>query len=94
MAKETTMTVRAVFDTRAAADLAIDHLVQQFAIARSRVHLRTDTGHNEAAEPDDVGQGEVEISADISPDRFAAVQRSLGKAGALFVTKGRASRFD
>lgn len=100
MADDSTTTIRATFDTRAAADLAVEHLVQQHGISRpdifiqSATHQNTtgttpsggDVSHEEGARNDAPLGGEIEVSADIAASQIAAVQRSLGEAGAIRVS--------
>ncbi|AYD05176.1 hypothetical protein [Neorhizobium sp. NCHU2750] len=100
MADDSTTTIRAVFDTREAADLAVEHLVQQHGISRPEFFIQSTTDWNTTgskpsgadasrtggARDDAALEGEIEVSADISADRFAGVQRSLGDAGAIRVS--------
>ena len=100
MADNSTTTIRATFDTRAAADLAVEHLVQQHGISRPDIFVRSasdrntagsapsggDASHDQGARRDAPLRGEIEVSADIASSQAAAVQRSLGVAGALNVS--------
>jgi len=45
-----------------------------------------DASHDDGARQDAPLEGEIEVSADIAASQVAAVQRSLGEAGALRVT--------
>ncbi len=100
MADDSTTTIRATFETREAADLAVEHLVQQHGISRPDIFIQPagnrntagsspsggDASHVEKARRDAPLEGDIEVSADIAPSEVAAVQRSLGDAGALNVS--------
>ena len=100
MADESTTTIRATFDTRAAADLAVEHLVQQHGISRPDIFIQSTTTENTSglvASGGDVSnegavrrdaplEGEIEVSADIPSDKVSLVQRSLGEDGALRIS--------
>jgi len=100
MADDSTMTIRATFATRAEADLAVEHLVQQHGIARPDIFIQSTTADNtvgsapsggdvsrdEGARDDAPLGGEIEVSADIASRQNATVQRSLGAAGAIRVS--------
>ncbi len=99
MADDSTTTVRATFKTRQEADLAVEHLVQQYGVSRPDIFIQSTTSANTAGsepsggdvtgdeERDDAPlNGEIEVSADISVKQLSAVQRSMGEAGALRVT--------
>jgi hypothetical protein len=100
MADDSTTTIRATFETREAADLAVEHLVQQHGISRPDIFIQSatdrntagsvpsggDAAHEEGARGDAPLEGEIEVSADIASSQLAAVQRSLGEAGALRVS--------
>ncbi|NTF34798.1 hypothetical protein [Rhizobium skierniewicense] len=100
MADDSTTTIRATFNTRAAADLAVEHLVQQHGISRPNIFIQSAVAENTSgsvASGGDVSkdgavrgdaplEGEIEVSADIRSDKISAVQRSLGEAGALRVS--------
>ncbi len=100
MADDSTTTIRATFDTRSAADIAVEHLVQQHGISRPDIFIQSATAENTSgsvASGGDVSksgavrgdaplEGEIEVSADIPSDKISAVQRSLGEAGALRVS--------
>lgn len=94
MADSSTMTVRATFETREAADIAVEHLVQQHGIARPDIFIQAADDANtvgtrrsggDAGRSDAPIAGEIEVTADIASDRYSAVQRSLGDAGAIRV---------
>ncbi|MNE54777.1 hypothetical protein D3C80_1495870 [compost metagenome] len=100
MAEDRTTTIRATFDTREAADLAVEHLVQQHGISRPDIFIQSatdrnttgskpsggDASHEGGSRNDAALEGEIEVSADIASDQIAAVQRSLGDAGAIRVS--------
>ena len=100
MTGDNTTTITATFNTRAAADLAVEHLVQQHGISRPDIFIQSatsentagtspsggDVSHDEGARSDAPLGGEIEVSADIAASQIAAVQRSLGEAGAIRVT--------
>ncbi|MBO9101747.1 MULTISPECIES: hypothetical protein [unclassified Rhizobium] len=100
MADNSTLTIRATFATRAAADLAVEHLVQQHGIARPDIFIQSttaentvgtspsggDVSHQEGTRDDAPLGGEIEVSADIAASQVGAVQRSLGEAGAIRVS--------
>jgi len=100
MADDSTTTIRARFDTRAAADLAVEHLVQQHGISRPDIFIQSagaentvgsapsggDASHDGEARTDAPLEGEIEVSADITESQMAAVQKSLGEAGAIRVS--------
>lgn len=100
MSDNSTMTVRAIFETREAADLAVEHLVQKCGIPRPDVFIQAVHDENTAglapsggdvlstggARRDAPLAGEIEVSADIAKDQLAAIQRSLGEIGAMRVS--------
>jgi hypothetical protein len=102
MPDDSTTTIRAIFNTRASADLAVEHMVQQHGIARPDIFVQSATAENtvgsqpsggdvtkgEGARDDAPLEGEIEVSADIAAGDVAAVQRSLGEAGAIRVSGG------
>jgi hypothetical protein len=93
-------TIKAVFATQEAADLAVEHLVQQQGIARPEIIIQPAEAKNtsgSAPSGGDVSQeggergdalleGEIEVSADINPSMIPAVQRIFGDAGAIRVS--------
>ena len=105
MADDSTTTIRATFDTRAAADLAVEHLVQQHGISRPDIFIQSvgadntvgsapsggDASHDGGERTDGPLEGEIEVSADITESKMAAVQKSFGEAGAIRVTGRRFS---
>lgn len=100
MADQSTTTIRATFETREAADLAVEHLVQQHGISRPDIFIQSttdrntagtapsggDASHDEGARTDAALEGEIEISAEIAASQIAVVQRSFGEAGAIRVS--------
>ncbi|WP_296019715.1 hypothetical protein [uncultured Agrobacterium sp.] len=95
MAENATSTIRATFETREAADLAVEHLVQQHGIARPDIFIQsasnenttgTESSRGDVSRSDAPHEGEIEVSVDISPDQMQAVQRSFGDVGALRVS--------
>lgn len=100
MADDNTMTVTATFETRAAVDLAVEHLVQQHRVSRPDIFVQAKDDRNTAGSVPSGGDvsrpggarddaplgGEIEISIDIAEDQIAAVQRTLGDAGAIRVS--------
>lgn len=100
MADDSSTTIRATFKTREAADLAVEHLVQQYGISRPDIFIQSatdcntagsqpsggDASHEQGARSDAPLEGEIEVSADIASNQIAAVQRSLGDAGAIRIS--------
>ncbi|MGV1916857.1 hypothetical protein [Rhizobium sp. 22-785-1] len=95
MAENATSTIRATFETREAADLAVEHLVQQHGIARPDIFIQSASNENttgtgssrgDVSRSDAPHEGEIEVSVDIAPDQMQAVQRSFGDVGALRVS--------
>jgi hypothetical protein len=99
MADDSTTTIRATFKTREAADLAVEHLVQQHGISRLDIFIQSatdrntagsvpsggDASHDAGARADAPLEGEIEVSADVASSQIAAVQRTFGDAGAIRV---------
>tara|TARA_R110002051_G_scaffold59802_7_gene109710 strand:+ start:2171 stop:2479 length:309 start_codon:yes stop_codon:yes gene_type:complete len=102
MADDSTTTIRATFATRAAADLAVEHLVQQHGVSRPDIFIQSkgdentagsrpsggDASHEGGAREDAALEGEIEVSVDIPASESAAVRRSLGDADAIRVSGG------
>lgn len=100
MSDNSTSTVRAIFETREAADLAIEHLVQKHGIPRPDIFVQAAGDGNTAGSAPSGGDvsssghvrtdaplaGDIEISVDIAADRLAAIQRSMGDLGAMRVS--------
>lgn len=94
MADESTATIRATFDTREAADVAVEHLVQQHAISRPDIFVQSASDQNttgthssrgDVTRSDAPHKGEIEISADIAASRMRDVKKSLADSGAIRV---------
>jgi hypothetical protein len=102
MADDSTVTICASFSTREAADLAVEHLVQQQGISRPDIFVQAATGentsgsrasggdasHEDGTRHDGALDGDIEVSVDIVADQIAAVQRIFGDVGAMRVSKG------
>lgn len=101
MSDGSTKTITARFETREAAELAVEHLTQEQGIDRSDVFLQASGRENsvgtsisggdtasgqQGSRRDAPLDGEIELSADIAADQLSAVQRVLGDAGALRVS--------
>lgn len=100
MADDSTTTIKAVFETREAADLAVEHLVQQHGIARPDIFVQSasekntagsapsggDASHGGGSRGDAPLEGEIEVSADINSSMIPAVQRTFGDVGAIRVS--------
>ncbi|MBB3660866.1 hypothetical protein FHX15_006138 [Rhizobium sp. BK650] len=100
MGDDSTTTIRATFETREAADIAIEHLVQQHGISRPDIFIQSagdrntagavasggDASHEEGARRDAPLGGEIEVSADVTISQVVAVRRCLGEAGALRIS--------
>lgn len=100
MSDSSTTTVRAIFETREAADLAVEHLVQQHGIPRPDIFVQPANDENSAGSAPSGGDvsssgdvrtdapltGDIEVSVDIAAYRLAAVQRSMGDLGAMRVS--------
>lgn len=100
MADDSTTTINAAFETREAADLAVEHLVQQHGIARADIFIQSATSDNTSGfspsggdashegEPrrDAPLNGEIEVSADIKSSLISTVQQAFGELGAIRVS--------
>ena len=100
MSDDSTTTSRANFKTRAAADLAIEHLVPSHGISRPDIFVQPIASENSAGSAPSGGDvrrdgdvrtdaplgGEIEVSADIASQKIAAVQRSFGNLDAIRVS--------
>ncbi len=100
MADDSTITIRATFGTREAADLAVEHLVQQQGVPRPDIFIQSttdenttgtspsggDASHKEGVRTDAPLEGEIEVSVDIPASQIDAVQRSLSGAGAIHIS--------
>jgi hypothetical protein len=92
---ESTITIRARFRTREAADMVVEHLVQQVGISRPDIFIQSASDQNTNGTSSSRGdvdrldaphEGEIEVSADIAASQIPAVQQSFGNAGAIHVT--------
>lgn len=97
MADDSTVTIRATFERREAADLAVE---QQQGISRPDIFLQPagdrntagsvpsggDASHDEGARRGAPLAGETEVSVDTASSQASAVQRILAEAGALRVS--------
>ncbi|MGR9249987.1 hypothetical protein [Rhizobium leguminosarum] len=102
MADDSTVTIRASFSTREAADLAVEHLVQQQGISRPDIFVQSatdentsgsmasggDASHDEGTRDDGALEGDIEVSVDITAGQIAAVQGIFEDVGAIRVSKG------
>lgn len=94
-------TVTATFETREAADLAVEHLVQKIGIERTDVFVQAAgrqnssgveasggdaSSANEDGREDATLSGEIEVSADVADDKITTLHRMFGDLGALRVT--------
>ncbi|WP_312223693.1 hypothetical protein [Rhizobium rhizoryzae] len=95
MADDSTATIRAMFDTREAADLAVEHLVQQHGISRPDIFIQSASDQNttgthssrgDVARSDATHEGVIEVSADIAASKMQDVQKSLTDSGAIRVS--------
>ena len=85
MSEDRTTRIKAVFETREAADLAIEHLVQEHNISRPDIFVQSisegnsagvrpsgaDLSHESENREDGALGGEIEVSADISANQVA-----------------------
>jgi hypothetical protein len=101
MSDNKSKTVTATFETREAADLAVEHLVQKIGIDRTDVFVQAagrqntsgvDVSGGDAPSANEDGRedaklsGEIEVSADITADKITTLHRMFGDLGALRVT--------
>ena len=96
MAGESVKTIWADFETREAADRAVEHLVQQFGIPRANVFVQAkeaenttgtapsggDVSRSEGDRSDAPVRGEIQVSADVANDDVTNAERALRDAGA------------
>jgi hypothetical protein len=96
MADDSTKTIWATFETREAADRAIEHLVQQYGIARADVFVEAeapenttgtspsggDSAHREGDRRDAPLNGAIKVSADVSNDAVTDAEQAFRDAGA------------
>lgn len=102
MSSDNVKTLTATFDTREAADLAIEHLVQQYGIDRSDVFVEAKGSENtagtkpsggdvenregEGVRTDAALDGQLQVSVDLSLDDIDKAQAAFREAGARDVT--------
>ncbi|KRB61520.1 hypothetical protein ASE04_21960 [Rhizobium sp. Root708] len=100
MADDSTVTIRADFTTREAADLAVEHLVQQLGISRPDVFVQSaaventsgskasggDAAHGDGSRDDEPLAVDVEVSVDIAASQLPKVNRIFGDLGAMRVS--------
>ncbi|KQV82146.1 hypothetical protein [Rhizobium sp. Root1220] len=103
MAGDSTVAIRAIFDTREAADLAVEHLVQQLGLSRPDVFVQSaadentsgsqasggDASHQEGPRVDAPLGGDIEVSVDIPARQIPAANRIFGDIGAMRVSRGQ-----
>jgi hypothetical protein len=96
MADDSVKTIAATFRTREAADLAVEHLVQQHHISRGDIFVQSkgarntagtapsggDASHREGTRSDAALGGEIEVSADVARDEIARAEQAFREAGA------------
>jgi hypothetical protein len=100
MSDTSTTTITALFRTREDADWAIEHLVQKNGVPRPDIFVQPsshenlvgtapsggDRSHEDGSRDDGKLTGEIEVSVDLGKKDIAAVQRTLGDAGAIHVS--------
>lgn len=101
MSDSSNKTITATFETREAADLTVEHLVQRVGVDRADIFVQpigqdnssgADVSGGDASAINGHGRGdarlcgEIEVSADISATKTAALHRAFGDLGALRVT--------
>ncbi|MGF9692828.1 hypothetical protein AAIH46_08420 [Rhizobium sp. 0TCS1.26] len=102
MSSDNVKTLYATFDTRQAADLAIEHLVQQYGIDRTDVFVEAKGADNTAGtEPsggdvlnregsgtrnDAALEGQLQVSVDLALEDIAKAQAAFEEAGARDVS--------
>lgn len=94
MSDDSVKTMWATFSTREAAERAVEHLVQQYEIARADVFIETSTSDNtagtvpsgaDAKRSDAPLHGEIRVSADIANADLLKAEHALREAGATNV---------
>lgn len=94
MADDATVTVRADFETREAADLAVEHLVQQVGISRPDVFVQSAAAANTSgskASGGDASHGntsrvDAPLAGNIEVSQHPKVNRIFEDLGALHVS--------
>ncbi|PKA42211.1 hypothetical protein N2599_23815 (plasmid) [Rhizobium sullae] len=95
MADDSVRTITATFQTRAAADLAIERLAQQHHIARADIFVQPKEKRNSSGTAPSGGdashsdgrvhaalRGEIEVSADLKQEDIARAEAAFREAGA------------
>ena len=94
MSDDSTKTMWATFATREAADRAVEHLVQQWGIARADVFVEPNADANtagikasggDAVRADAPLHGEIRVSADIARQDLLKAEKAFREAGARSV---------
>lgn len=97
MGEDKVKTIYGTFETREAADRAVEHLVQQYGIDRADIFVQAARSENTAgtvasggdadagAETGAALQGKIEVSADVRRDEIAKAGQALAGAGAVKV---------
>ncbi|MBP0437229.1 hypothetical protein [Tianweitania sediminis] len=99
MSDDSTITLVGTFATREAADIAIEHLVQDYGVERTDVFVQASDAENsagtqvsggDASEDDAEGSkfepalsGSITVSADISKDELDRARTAFKDAGAI-----------
>lgn len=100
MSNGSNTTIRAIFETREAADLAVEHLIQKHGIPRPDIFIQAahdakttgslpsggDIAPTGSARDDAPLEGEIEVSVDVAAEQMAAIQRTMGEIGAMRVS--------
>lgn len=102
MSDDSVKTIRANFSTRQAAELAVEHLTQEYGIDRTDIFVQpaasantagTSTSGGDAASArggdarnDGSLDGEIEVSADVSVEQLDDARKALEQAGAKSIT--------
>ena len=95
MADNSSTTITAAFETREAAELAVEHLVQQHGISPPDVFVQSASDRNtvgthasrgDVIRSDAPHAGEIEVPADIPANLVQAVQQSFSEVGAIRVS--------
>ena len=93
MGDQSTRTICGIFDTREAAERAVEHLVQEFELPRADIFVEAQEDRNSAGTQASGGdaardaaegsalnpalKGRIEVSVDVSQDRLAQAERAL-----------------
>lgn len=102
MSSDNVKTLTATFDTREAADLAIEHLVQQYGIDRSDIFVEakgsdntagtkpsggdSESGDHDGARTDAALDGQLQVSVDLALEDIEKAQAAFRDAGAQHVS--------